>query len=462
MNAMLVPRYAKVHQRAQDSRARTARRAATRPFMFDAEAETLPREQLLRLQLRRLRAMLKNACENVPLHRERMRAAGIRPEDLRSVDDLAHLPHTAKADLRDHYPFGLFARPREQLSRLHASSGTTGKPTVVGYTHKDLATWADLMARSMACAGARPGDVIHNAYGYGLFTGGLGAHYGAERLGATVVPMSGGATERQVVLINDFGARVLCSTPSYALNIAEVAERDGVDLRSSSLAIGLFGAEPWSEAMRREIQIRLGLKAIDIYGLSEIMGPGVAVECEAQDGLHGWEDHFLFELIDPESGRPVPEGHAGELVITTLTKQALPMIRYRTRDITRITTSRCGCGRTHLRLKRITGRNDDMLIIRGVNVYPSQIEAVLVGLPDIAPHYQLVVERKGNLDELGVEVEAMASAGTGEDVYRRLADRVRHQIKSLVGVTASVTVKKPGEVPRSQGKAVRVRDLRPK
>jgi len=352
----------------------------------------------------------------------------------------------------------MFARPRESLARLHASSGTTGKPTVVGYTARDLATWADLMARSMACAGARPGDVVHNAYGYGLFTGGLGAHYGAERLGATVVPMSGGSTERQVLLIQDFGARVLCATPSYALNIAEVAEREGVDLRASKLEIGLFGAEPWSEGLRREIEARLGLKALDVYGLSEIMGPGVAVECEAQDGLHAWEDHFLFEIIDPQSGQPVPEGEAGELVITTLTKQALPMIRYRTRDITRATTARCACGRTHLRLQRITGRNDDMLIIRGVNVYPSQIEAVLVGLPGVAPHYQLVVERNGSLDELTVEVEAASL----EHVLEELEARVRHQIKSMIGVTTRVVAKKPGEVPRSQGKAVRVRDLRPK
>ncbi|MGA8005086.1 MAG: phenylacetate--CoA ligase [Burkholderiales bacterium] len=457
MNAQLQPRYAKVHHRSATPRA--ARRAA---FYFEREIETAPREALQKLQLRRLRATLKNAAENVPLHRERMKAARLKPQDIRSLEDLRHLPFTVKTDLRDHYPFGMFARPRADLSRLHASSGTTGKPTVVGYTKKDLDTWAGLMARSMACAGARPGDVVHNAYGYGLFTGGLGAHYGAERLGATVVPMSGGATERQVVLIKDFGARVLCSTPSYALNIAEVAERDGVDLRASALEIGLFGAEPWSEAMRREIQIRLGLKAVDVYGLSEIMGPGVAIECEAQDGLHGWEDHFLFEIIDPETGQPVPEGQAGELVITTLTKEALPMIRYRTRDITRASTARCACGRSHLRLRRITGRNDDMLIIRGVNVYPSQIEAVLVGLPDIAPHYQLVVSRRGNMDELAVEVEAAPSLDTSADAYRRLAEQVRYQIKSLIGVTSEITVKKPGEVPRSQGKAVRVRDERPK
>ncbi len=457
MNAQLQPRYAKIHHRSAAPRA--ARRSA---FYFEREIETAPREELRKLQLRRLRATLKNAAENVPLHRERMKAARIKPHDIRSLEDLRHLPFTVKTDLRDNYPFGMFARPRADLLRLHASSGTTGKPTVVGYTRKDLDTWAGLMARSMACAGARPGDVVHNAYGYGLFTGGLGAHYGAERLGATVVPMSGGATERQVVLIKDFGARVLCSTPSYALNIAEVAERDGIDLRASALEIGLFGAEPWSEAMRREIQIRLGLKAIDVYGLSEIMGPGVAIECEAQDGLHGWEDHFVFEIIDPETGQPVPEGQAGELVITTLTKEGLPMLRYRTRDITRVSTERCACGRSHLRLRRITGRNDDMLIIRGVNVYPSQIEAVLVGLPDLAPHYQLVVSRRGNMDELAVEVEAAPSLPAGEAAYRQLAEHVRYQIKSLIGVTTDVAVKKPGEVPRSQGKAVRVRDERPK
>jgi len=448
MTALLQPRFAaQVHHRTPPRR-----------YFFDRAAETLPREALERLQLKRLRACLKNACERVPVHRERMKARKVRPQDIRTLTDVRELPFTLKADLREHYPFGMFARPRERLARLHASSGTTGKPTVVGYTARDLDTWADLMARSMACAGARPGDVVHNAYGYGLFTGGLGAHAGAERLGATVVPMSGGATERQVLLIRDFGARVLCATPSYALAIAEVAEREGVDLRASRLEIGLFGAEPWSEAMRLEIEARLGLKAIDLYGLSEIMGPGVAVECEAQAGLHGWEDHFLFEIIDPDTGQPASEGEAGELVITTLTKEALPMIRYRTRDITRATRERCACGRTHLRLQRITGRNDDMLIIRGVNVYPSQIEAVLVGLPGLAPHYQLVVERAGSLDELTVEVEAAVL----EAAYAELEERVRHQIKSLIGVTTKVVAKKPGEVPRSQGKAVRVRDLRPK
>ena len=428
--------------------------------LFDAEFETMPREHLAELQAARLRATVANAYENVPLHRARLDAAGVGAADIRSACDVAALPFTTKADLREHYPFGLFARPTASLARLHASSGTSGKPTVVGYTLHDLDVWSGLMARSLAAAGARRGDVVHNAYGYGLFTGGLGAHYGAERLGGVVVPMSGGSTERQVALITDFRPRVLCATPSYALAIAEVAAQQGVDLRESSLEIGLFGAEPWSEAMRREIEERLGLVAIDLYGLSEIMGPGVACECAAQSGLHGWEDHFLFEVIDPDTGKPVPDGQPGELVITTLTKQALPMIRYRTRDITRITRGRCACGRTHARIKRITGRNDDMLIIRGVNVYPSQIEAVLVGRPRLAPHYRLVVERHGSLDHVTVEVEAAAEVASDE--YEIAARDVAHHIKSLVGITTRVIVKRPGSVARSEGKAVRVRDLRPK
>jgi phenylacetate-CoA ligase len=427
---------------------------------FEPALETMPREQLAQLQLARLRDTVRNAYDHVPLHRARLDEAGLHPDDIRTLADVQRLPFTVKSDLRDHYPFGMFARPCHELARLHASSGTTGKATVVGYTRQDIATWADLMARSLAAAGARPGDVVHNAYGYGLFTGGLGAHYGAERLGAVVVPMSGGSTERQVALIMDFRARVLCATPSYALAIAEVAEAAGVDLRDSALEVGLFGAEPWSQAMRREIEARLGLKAVDIYGLSEIMGPGVACECECQAGLHGWEDHFLFEVIDPDSGRDLPEGEAGELVITTLTKQALPMLRYRTRDITRLTSAVCDCGRTHRRILRITGRNDDMLIIRGVNVYPSQIEAVLVGRPSIAPHYQLVVERRGSLDHVTVEVEVQP--GVDAAGYPAIARDVEHHIKSLVGITTDVVVKAPGEIARSQGKAVRVRDLRPK
>ena len=427
---------------------------------FQRDAETMSRDQLAALQLAGLRSSVRNAYRNVPMHRARLDAAGVGPDDIRTLDDLQRLPFTVKTDLREHYPFGMLARPPSELARLHASSGTTGKPTVVGYTRQDLETWAGLMARSLAAAGARAGDVIHNAYGYGLFTGGLGAHYGAERLGAAVVPMSGGSTERQVALIMDFGARVLCGMPSYALALAEVAEAQGVDLRCSALEVGLFGAEPWSQSMRAQIEARLGLKAIDVYGLSEIMGPGVACECTCQAGLHGWEDHFLFEVIDPDSGRVLPEGEAGELVITTLTKQALPMLRYRTRDITRLTTARCDCGRTHLRILRITGRNDDMLIIRGVNVYPSQIEAVLVGRPMIAPHYQLVIERRGSLDHVGVQVEA--EPGVAPASFDAIARDVAHHIKSLIGITVDVEVQPPGAIPRSQGKAVRVRDLRPR
>jgi len=435
------------------------RKAPVRQY-FHCNVETMPRERLAALQLQRLRASAQNAFRHVPLHRKRFEAVGLDPADIRSVDDIRALPFTTKADLREHYPFGLFARPLRDLVRLHASSGTTGKPTVVGYTEHDIDLWAGLMARSMLCAGVRRGDVVHNAYGYGLFTGGLGAHYGAERLGAVVVPMSGGSTEKQIALITDFGARVLCATPSYALAIAELAEQSGVDLRESALEVGLFGAEPWSEAMRREIEDRLGLRAIDVYGLSEIMGPGVAIECEHQCGLHGWEDHFLFEVLDPDSGRPVAEGEPGELVITTLTKEALPMLRYRTRDITRVTTAPCACGRTHLRILRIAGRNDDMLIIRGVNVYPSQVEAVLVGREGLAPHYQLVVERRGALDHVTVEVEAQP--GVPGARFDALARDAQHHIKSMIGLSTDVVVKAPGSIERSTGKAKRVRDLRPK
>jgi phenylacetate-CoA ligase len=434
--------------------------ADTLPYMFDRNAETMPRSDLNALQLSRLKTTVERAYNKVPHYKRKFDAAGIKPSDLKSLADLARFPFTVKADLRDNYPFGMFAVPREQLLRLHASSGTTGKPTVVGYTKQDLDTWADLMARCFACAGALPGDIVHNAYGYGLFTGGLGAHYGAERLGCTVVPISGGGTERQVTLINDFKASVLCATPSYALNIAEIAQKMGVDLKQSSLRVGLFGAEPWSDAMRRDLEARLGLMAVDVYGLSEIMGPGVACECHGvRSGLHGWEDHFLFETIDPETQQPLPVGATGELVITTLTKEAQPMIRYRTRDITRLSNQPCACGRTHVRILRVTGRNDDMLIIRGVNVYPSQVEAVLVGFPGIAPHYQIILTRDGALDAMTVEVElALGFAG---DRFAK-ADEVTHHIKSLIGVTCKVVVKAEGEVPRSQGKAVRVIDRRNK
>ena len=432
-------------------------------FMFDPNVETMPRHRLEDLQLDRLKTLLGYVYANVPHYKSAFDAAGIKPRDLTVLADLAKFPFTVKDDLRRNYPFGMFAVPSDQVIRLHASSGTTGKPTVVGYTHEDIGMWADLMARSLACAGAQPGDTLHNAYGYGLFTGGLGAHYGGERLRCRVVPMSGGGTERQVILLKDFAANVLCSTPSYALNIAEVAEAEDIDLRNSPLNYGVFGAEPWSEEMRHELEERFGIKACDIYGLSEILGPGVACECHvAQGGLHGWEDHFLFEIVDPQSLEPLPVGETGELVITTLTKQALPLVRYRTRDITRMTAEPCECGRTHRRIMRITGRDDDMLIIRGVNVYPSQVEAVLVGIPDIAPHYQIVLTREGVLDKMTVEVEIAPGAPGDDDALARKGKEVQWQIKSLIGVTCDVEMKRPGEVPRSQGKAVRVRDLRKK
>ena len=429
------------------------------PHKHNPEIETMPRDQLADIQLEKLKKIVRHAWENVPQYKKSFADTGVTPDDLNTLADFAKFPFTVKTDLRDNYPFEMFAVPQKEVLRIHASSGTTGKPTVVGFTQGDIDIWSNLMARSMACAGAMPGDMIHNAYGYGLFTGGLGAHYGAEALKCTVTPVSGGFTERQIVLLKDFGSRVLCATPSYALNIAEVAEREGVDLRKLPVSIGIFGAEPWSEAMRAELDERLGIKAVDIYGLSEIMGPGVAAECvEERNGLHGWEDCFLFETIDPDTGEVLPMGEVGELVITTLTKRALPMLRYRTRDITRLETAPCGCGRTHIRIMRITGRNDDMLIIRGVNVYPSQVESVLIGRPNIEPHYQLVLQRDGLMDTLTVEVEASPSVSTAE--YDAIEADVVHTIKSMIGVTCRVVVLAPGEVPRSEGKAVRVRDLR--
>jgi phenylacetate-CoA ligase len=430
-------------------------------FMFNHAAETMPRDELGRLQLARLQQTAARAYAKVPHVRAKFDAAAVKPEQIRTLADVARLPFSVKTDLRDTYPFGLFAVPREDLLRLHASSGTTGKPTVVGYTKADLDLWSDLMARSLACMGARPGDIFHNAYGYGLFTGGLGFHYGAERLGLTTVPVSGGSTERQVTLMQDFGARILGATPSYALNIAEVAAGMGVDLRKLSLRYGCFGAEPWTEAMRADLEAKFGIKAQDVYGLSEIIGPGVGSEChQAQSGLHVWEDHFLVEVIDPDTLQAVPAGEPGELVLTTLTKEALPMLRYRTRDITRLIDEPCACGRTHRRMMRMTGRSDDLLIIRGVNVYPSQVEAFLVGFPGLAPHYQIVLTRDGPMDAMTLEVELAAPAPPDEPFVAKLAADVRNHIKAMVGVTCDVALKAPGEVPRSQGKAVRVKDLR--
>jgi phenylacetate-CoA ligase len=430
-------------------------------FMFDREAETMSRAGLAELQSERLRWTLARAYENVPYYRASFDAAGIKPEQLKSLSDLKNFPFTVKTDLRDNYPFKMFASPMSEMHRLHASSGTTGKPTVVGYTKGDIDRWAGLMARSMAAAGARPGDIVHNAYGYGLFTGGLGAHYGAEKLGCTVVPVSGGGTERQVMLLKDFGANILCSTPSYALNIVEVAAREGIDIAALPVRRGIFGAEPWSEEMRAELDRQLGIKSVDVYGLSEIMGPGVACECDTErSGLHGWEDHFLFEIIDPETLEPLPMGEVGELVITTLTKEAMPMVRYRTRDITKLSDEPCSCGRSHVRILRVTGRDDDMLFIRGVNVYPSQVESVLVGLDGLAPHYQILLQKDGTMDAMTVEVEIAADTPSADSDLVAKAGEVRHHIKSIIGVTCTVTAKRVGEIPRSEGKAVRVRDLR--
>ena len=438
-----------------------ARAAKSRPYMFDRKAECMPRKALVALQLTQLKKTLKLAYSKVPHVRAKFDAAKVKPEQLKSLADIVRFPFATKADLRDTYPFGLFAVPREQVVRLHASSGTTGKATVVGYTRGDLDLWSDLMARCMACAGARPRDIVHNGYGYGLFTGGLGAHYGAERLGCTVVPVSGGMTERQITLLQDFGAQVLCATPSYALNIAEVAEGMGVDIRKLPLRVGIFGAEPWSEAMRHELDARLGLKAVDLYGLSEIIGPGVACECDHRNGLHGWEDHFLFEVIDPETLEPMPEGEAGELVITTLTKQALPMVRYRSRDITRLTREPCACGRTHVRIMRVTGRDDDMLIIRGVNVFPTQIEELILQNGALSGQYQLVITRDGKLDEMQVLCELLPDQASAD--RPAIASGLQSRIKTLIGVSTTVSVGAPESIERTLvGKARRVIDKRPR
>ena len=414
--------------------------------------------ELRALQLERMRWSLTHAYDNVAHYRRKFDAAGVHPSQLRSLDDLARFPFTSKDDLRDNYPFGLFAVPRERVVRIHASSGTTGKPTVVGYTAKDVDTWATVMARSIRAAGGRPGDIVHVAYGYGLFTGGLGAHYGAEKLGCTVIPMSGGMTERQVQLIVDFEPKVIMVTPSYMLAIAEEMDRQGIDPRSTSLAIGIFGAEPWTPAMREAIEQRLDIDAIDIYGLSEVIGPGVGQECiETKDGLTIWEDHFYPEIVDPQTGDVLPEGEKGELVLTSLTKEALPIVRYRTRDLTRLLPP---TARAMRRVEKITGRSDDMLIIRGVNLFPTQIEALIVKDAALAPHYQLEVTRPGALDEITVHVERAldASSENGAAAGRRLA----HLIKSMIGISAVVDVAAPGGIERSIGKAKRVIDRRPK
>ncbi|MEO5366283.1 MAG: phenylacetate--CoA ligase [Magnetococcus sp. WYHC-3] len=430
--------------------------------MFDIANETLPREDLMALQLARLQATVARCYATVEHYRRAMDELGVKPQHMRTLADVRHLPFTRKDHLRQHYPFGLFSTPMDQVVRVHASSGTTGKPTVVGYTARDVHTWAALMARSLAAGGLRPGDRFQNAYGYGLFTGGLGFHHGAERLGLLTVPVSGGQTQRQLMLMQDFQVQGLGCTPSYALNLIEAAEAEGLDLRSLPLKVGFFGAEPWTEAMRYELESRMGIDALDIYGLSELIGPGVSQECrEGKKGLHVWEDHFLVEVVDPHSGAPLPEGESGELVFTSLTKEAFPVLRYATRDISRIDTSPCRCGRTHVRMMKPTGRADDMLIIRGVNVFPSQVEAVLMQTETLAPFYQIEVSRQGALDELLVNVEAsLPLQEMGGEAMERVRAKVVKDIKEFIGITCQVAVRRPGEVPRSQGKAVRAIDHR--
>lgn len=429
---------------------------------WEEEMETLPRVGLESIQLKRLQHLVARVYKKVVPYREKMDAAGVKPEDIQSLADLAKLPFTVKEDLRDNYPFGLFTVPMDQVVRVHASSGTTGKPTVVGYTKKDIKTWSGLMARALTCAGATARDMVHNAYGYGLFTGGLGAHYGIERLGATVIPVSGGNTKRQITIMKDFKSSVLLATPSYALNLAETMESLGVDPKSLSLRVGVFGAEPWSENMRNEVERKLNIKAVDIYGLSEVMGPGVAMQClEGEKGLHIFEDHFLPEIIDPDTGEVLPPGEKGELVFTTLTKEAFPIIRYRTKDISRLLYDECACGRTLVRMEKVTGRTDDMLIIRGVNVFPSQIEHVLMGTEGVEPHYQIVVNREGNMDTMAVEVEVSEDIFSDEiKALESLTGRIQHDIKDMLGVTCRVKLVEPRTIQRSEGKAQRVIDNR--
>jgi len=429
---------------------------------WEEEIETLPRVGLESIQLKRLQKLVARVYQTVKPYRAKMDEAGVKPGDIHSLADLQKLPFTVKEDLRDNYPFGLFTVPMDEIVRVHASSGTTGKPTVVGYTKKDIDTWAGVMARALTCAGAHHGDMVHNAYGYGLFTGGLGAHYGAEKLGATVIPVSGGNTKRQITIMQDFGSTVLLATPSYALNLADTMEVMGVDPASLSLKVGIFGAEPWSENMREEVERKLNLKAVDIYGLSEVIGPGVAMEClQTTKGMHIFEDHFLPEIIDPDTGEVLPPGEPGELVFTTLTKEAFPIIRYRTKDISRLIYDTCECGRTLVRMEKVTGRTDDMLIIRGVNVFPSQVEHVLMGVEGVEPHYQIVVERQGNLDTMAVQVE-VSEALFSDEVrnLEKLAGKIQVDIKDLLGVTCKVQLVEPKTIARSEGKAQRVIDKR--
>ncbi|MEM5491816.1 phenylacetate--CoA ligase PaaK [Hoeflea sp. AS16] len=419
--------------------------------------ETASRDEISALQLKRMKWSLAHAYENVPHYKAAFDEKGVHPDDLKTLADLSKFPFTTKIDLRDNYPFGMFAVPREKVVRVHGSSGTTGKPTVVGYTAGDIDMWSDLVARSIRASGGRRGDIVHVSYGYGLFTGGLGAHYGAERLGCTVVPISGGMTERQVSLITDFKPQVIMVTPSYMLSILDEFRRQGVDPRESSLAVGIFGAEPWTNSMRSEIEQAFDMHAVDIYGLSEIMGPGVANECvETKDGLHIWEDHFYPEVIDPVTGEVLPDGEIGELVFTTLSKEALPMVRYRTRDLTRLLP---GTARSMRRMEKITGRSDDMIILRGVNVFPTQIEEQILKCAGLAPHFQIELSTNGRMDDMTVHVECTIERADA-DARAASGKELAHHIKSVVGVTARINVQEPGNVARSEGKAKRVVDNR--
>jgi phenylacetate-CoA ligase len=431
-------------------------------MMYDVARETMPREELEALQTSRLTYLVDKLYHNVPFYREKFKELGVRPEQIKSLKDLKYLPFTEKQDLRNNYPYGLFATPKENIVRIHASSGTTGKATVVGYTQRDVDTWAKLMARCLMATGGSRRDMVHNAYGYGLFTGGLGMHYGAEKLGATIMPFSGGGTRRQVMLMKDFGSTILCSTPSYAVKLYETIIASGMTPDDLKLKIGIFGAEPWSEGMRQEIQSKLGIRAYDIYGLSEIMGPGVAIECDtAQDGLHIWEDHFIPEIIDPDTGEVLPLGETGELVITTITKEGIPLLRYRTRDITSLNPVPCKCGRTHVRMSRIKGRSDDMLIIRGVNVFPTQIESILLDTHGLTSHYQLIIRREGAMDTLEARVEIDEKLFSDKIKHlQKIEAKLQRDIKEFLGVTAKVSLVEPQTIERSQGKAKRIVDLR--
>ncbi len=430
--------------------------------IYDIDFETMPREGIEAIQLRRLQTTLERVYVTVPFYKKVFDEHHVHPEDIASIEDLKRLPFTTKQDLRDNYPYDMFAVPMENIVRIHASSGTTGKPTVVGYTKRDINTWAQLMARSLAAAGGTRGDIIHNAFGYGLFTGGLGAHYGAEKLGASVIPVSGGNTRRQITIMQDFKPTMLTGTPSYILHLAEIAQDMGVNFENLRFKSGIFGAEPWSETMRTKLEQTLYLKAIDIYGLSEVIGPGVSIECyEEQRGLHIFEDHFIVEIIDPDTGENLPYGETGELVFTSITKEAFPIIRYRTKDITSLNPEPCLCGRTHVRMNKPSGRTDDMLIIRGVNVFPSQIESILLESRRILPHYQLIVDRKNNLDTLTVKVEIDEELFSDEiKTLQIIEKKIAGNIKESLGVSARVTLVEPKTLARSQGKAVRVIDNR--